>query len=180
MRFTAEEAAALLREAAGPDLPEAAVVALEARTEGWAAGLQLAALSLRGQADVDGFVATFSGSHRFVLDYLAEEVLERQPEQVRTFLLETSLLDRLSGELCDAVTGRSDGQAMLEAIEAAGLFLVSAGRGARLVALPPSVRRPAPRPPAAGAARPGRRRCTATRRPGASSTGSPTTPCGTR
>ena len=124
LRFTAEEAAALLRETAGPDLPEAAMAALEARTEGWVAGLQLAALSLRGQADVDGFVAAFTGSHRFVLDYLAEEVLERQPEQVRTFLLETSLLDRLSGELCDAVTGRSDGQAMLEAIEAAGLFLV--------------------------------------------------------
>ena len=124
LRFTAEEAAALLREAAGPDLPEAAMAALEARTEGWAAGLRLAALSLRGHADVAAFVATFSGSHRFVLDYLAEEVLERQPEQVRGFLLETSLLDRLSGELCDAVTGRSDGQTMLEAIEAAGLFLI--------------------------------------------------------
>ena len=87
-------------------------------------GLQLAALSLRGQADFAGFVATFSGSHRYVLDYLTEEVLERQPEQVRGFLLETSVLERLSGELCDAVTGRTDGQAMLEAVEAAGLFLV--------------------------------------------------------
>ena len=124
LRFTPEEATALLRETAGPDLPEAAVVALEARTEGWVAGLQLAALSLRGQADVDGFVAAFTGSHRFVLDYLAEEVLDRQPEQLRTFLLETSLLERLSGGLCDAVTGRDGSQAMLEAIEAAGLFLV--------------------------------------------------------
>ena len=124
LRFTAEEAAALLLEAAGPGLPEASVAALEARTEGWAAGLQLAALSLRGQPDAAGFVATFSGSHRYVLDYLAEEVLERQPEQLREFLLETSVLERLVGELCDAVTGRSDGQAMLEAIEAAGLFLV--------------------------------------------------------
>jgi LuxR family maltose regulon positive regulatory protein len=124
LRFTPEEAAALLLEAAGPGLPETAVVALAVRTEGWAAGLQLAALSLRGQADVAAFVATFSGSHRYVLDYLTAEVLERQPEQLREFLLETSVLERLSGELCDAVTGRSDGQAMLEAIEAAGLFLV--------------------------------------------------------
>ena len=124
LRFTAEEAAALLREAAGADLPEAAVAALEARTEGWAAGLRLAALSLRGQPDAAGFVAAFTGSHRYVLDYLTEEVLERQPEQLRGFLLETSVLERLSGGLCDAVTGRSDGQAMLEAIEAAGLFLV--------------------------------------------------------
>jgi LuxR family transcriptional regulator, maltose regulon positive regulatory protein len=124
LRFTAEEAADLLREAAGPDLPEAAVAALAARTEGWVAGLQLAGLSLRGHADPAGFVATFSGSHRYVLDYLAEEVLERQPEQVREFLLETSVLERLSGPLCDAVTGRTDGQAMLEAIERANLFLV--------------------------------------------------------
>ena len=87
LRFTAEEAAALLREAIGAGLPGAAVAALTARTEGWAAGLQLAALSLRGQADPAGFVATFSGSHRYVLDYLAEEVLDRQPEEVRTFLL---------------------------------------------------------------------------------------------
>ncbi len=107
LRFTAEEAAALA-----------------ARTEGWAAGLQLAALSLRGQADPAGFVAAFSGSHRYVLDYLTEEVLERQGEQLRGFLLETSVLDRLSGALCDAVTGRTDGQAMLEQVERAGLFLV--------------------------------------------------------
>jgi LuxR family maltose regulon positive regulatory protein len=124
LRFTAEEAAALLRAVVGPDLPDAAVAVLAARTEGWVAGLQLAGLSLRGQADVAGFVASFSGSHRFVLDYLAEEVLERQPEQLRTFLLETSVLERLSGGLCDAVTGRTDGQAMLEAIERANLFLV--------------------------------------------------------
>jgi LuxR family maltose regulon positive regulatory protein len=124
LRFTAEEAAALLRAVVGPDLPEAAVAVLAARTEGWVAGLQLAGLSLQGQADVAGFVASFSGSHRFVLDYLAEEVLERQPEQLRTFLLETSVLERLSGGLCDAVTGRTDGQAMLEAIERANLFLV--------------------------------------------------------
>ena len=107
LRFTADEAAALLRESAGADLPAAAVAALAARTEGWVAGLQLAALSLRGQADPAGFVAAFSGSHRYVLDYLAEEVLDRQHEELRTFLLETSLLERLSGGLCDAVTGRT-------------------------------------------------------------------------
>ena len=124
LRFTADEAAALLRGALGADLPDAAVAALAARTEGWAAGLQLAGLSLRGQADVAGFVAAFSGSHRYVLDYLAGEVLDRQPEDMREFLLETSVLERLSGPLCDAVTGRADSQTMLEAIERAGLFLV--------------------------------------------------------
>src|SRR5215472_13081344 len=95
-------------------LPEAAVAALVARTEGWAAGLQLAGLSLRGQADAARFVAAFTGSHRFVLDYLTDEVLERQGGQVREFLLETSVLDRLSGELCDAVTGRPGGQTLLQ------------------------------------------------------------------
>jgi LuxR family maltose regulon positive regulatory protein len=124
LRFTTEEAAALLGAAAGPVLPDTAVVALTARTEGWAAGLQLAALSLRGRTDAAGFVAAFSGSHRFVLDYLADEVLDGQPGQVRAFLLETSMLERLSGELCDAVTGRAGSQAMLADIERAGLFLV--------------------------------------------------------
>jgi len=123
LRFTTEEVTVLLRDALDADLPSSAVAALEARTEGWAAGLQLAALSLRGQADPVGFVAAFSGSHRYVLDYLAEEVLEGQNEPVREFLLETSVLERLSGSLCDAVTGRTDGQAMLETIERAGLFL---------------------------------------------------------
>jgi LuxR family maltose regulon positive regulatory protein len=124
LRFTGEEAAALLGEAEGAGLPATTVAALTARTEGWAAGLQLAGLSLRGQPDPAGFVAAFSGSHRFVLDYLADEVLERQPGQVRSFLLETSVLERLSGELCDAVTGRAGSQTMLQDIERAGLFLV--------------------------------------------------------
>jgi LuxR family transcriptional regulator, maltose regulon positive regulatory protein len=124
LRFTTEEAGELLRQATGSDLPDAAVSTLAARTEGWAAGLQLAALSLQGQVDAAGFVATFSGSHRYVLDYLAEEVLDRQPELLRSFLLETSVLERLSGPLCDAVTRRSDGQAMLEQVERANLFLV--------------------------------------------------------
>src|SRR5579859_4909462 len=124
LRFTDQEAAALLGEAAGPGLPGPAVAALVARTEGWAAGLQLAGLSLRGHADPAGFAAAFSGSHRFVLDYLADEVLDRQPGPVRAFLLETSVLERLSGELCDAVTGGAGSQAMLEQVERAGLFLV--------------------------------------------------------
>ena len=126
LRFTPGEAAALLQHAAaGPSLalPDESVAALAARTEGWAAGLQLAALSLGGQDDVAGFVAAFTGSNRYILDYLAEEVLERQSEQLRTFLLETSVLERLSGPLCDAVTGRAGGQAMLEQVERANLFL---------------------------------------------------------
>jgi len=124
LRFTLEETAAFLREATGLDLPSASVTALQDRTEGWAAGLQLAALSLNGHADPAGFVATFAGSHRYVLDYLTEEVLARQPEQVVSFLLETSVLERLSGPLCDAVTGRTDSQALLEALERANLFVV--------------------------------------------------------
>ena len=131
LRFTSGEAAALLQQvAAAPGarldapLPDAVAAALAARTEGWAAGLQLAGLSLRGQTDVDGFIAAFTGSNRHVLDYLAEEVLERQPDRVREFLLETSVLERLSGELCDTVTGRPGSQALLEQVERAGLFVV--------------------------------------------------------
>jgi LuxR family transcriptional regulator, maltose regulon positive regulatory protein len=124
LRFTAEEAASLLRDAIDADVPDAAVAALAARTEGWPAGLQLASLSLRGQPDISGFVAAFSGSHRYVLDYLAGEMLEGQTRQVRAFLLETSVLERLSGPLCDAVTGRADSQAMLEHVEREGLFLM--------------------------------------------------------
>ncbi len=127
LRFTSAEAATLLRHVtagSGLALPDAVAAALAARTEGWAAGLQLAGLSLRGQDDVAGFVASFTGSHRYVLDYLTEEVLERQDEQVRSFLLETSVLERLSGPLCDAVTGRAGSQALLERAERAGLFVV--------------------------------------------------------
>jgi LuxR family maltose regulon positive regulatory protein len=124
LRFTPQEAAELLRTAVGPELPEAAVAALAARTEGWVAGLQLAALSLQGRADIDAFVAGFSGSHRYVLDYLAEEVLDRQPQPLRAFLLQTSVLERLCGPLCDAVTGHSGGQELLEQVERANLFLV--------------------------------------------------------
>ena len=123
LRFTRAEAAELLQYAASA-LPDASVAALAARTEGWAAGLQLAALSLRGQDDAAAFVAAFTGSHRYVLDYLAEEVLEGQDKQLRTFLLETSVLERLSGPLCDAVTGREGSQALLEEAERAGLFVI--------------------------------------------------------
>ena len=123
LRFTPVEAGELLQHATSA-LPDASVAALAARTEGWAAGLQLAALSLRGQVDAAAFVAAFTGSHRYVLDYLAEEVLEGQDKQLRTFLLETSVLERLSGPLCDAVTGREGSQALLEQAERAGLFLI--------------------------------------------------------
>jgi LuxR family maltose regulon positive regulatory protein len=124
LRFTVEEATAFLREAVGHDLLQTDIAALVTRAEGWPAGLQLAALSLRGQPDMAGFVASFSGRHRYVLDYLAQETLDRQPERVREFLLQTSILGRLSAELCEAITGRDDSQEMLEAIERANLFLI--------------------------------------------------------
>src|SRR5262249_54455587 len=124
LRFTPGETAAFLREATGLDLPSASVAALQDLTEGWAAGVQLAALSLRGRPDPVGFVATFSGSHRFVLDYLGEEVLARLPSEVVGFLVESSVLDRLSGPLCDAVTGRDGSQAVLEGLERASMFVV--------------------------------------------------------
>jgi LuxR family transcriptional regulator, maltose regulon positive regulatory protein len=124
LRFTLEETAAFLREATGLDLPALLVGTLQDLTEGWAAGVQLAALSLQGHSDPAGFVATFAGSNRYVLDYLTEEVLARQPEEVVCFLMETSVLDRLCGPLCDAVTGRTGGQARLEALERANLFMV--------------------------------------------------------
>src|SRR5215472_2775268 len=124
LRFTVAETAAFLREVTGLDLSAASVAALQDRTEGWAAGVQLAALSLRGHADPAGFIATFAGSHRFVLDYLTGEVLAGQPKPVLRFLLETSVLERLCGPLCDAVTGRTGSQEMLEELDRANLFLV--------------------------------------------------------
>ena len=123
LRFTADESAAFLRDVGGLDLAPEAVGVLESRTEGWAAGLQLAALSLREHPDPTTFLDAFSGSHRYVLDYLTNEVLERLPGYVRSFLLRTSILRRLNGPLCDAVTGGSDGQEMLEQLERANLFL---------------------------------------------------------
>jgi LuxR family transcriptional regulator, maltose regulon positive regulatory protein len=124
LRFTPEETDAFLQGVMGLELPEGSVAVLEERTEGWIAGLQLAALSMRGREDVSGFIAALKGSSRYVLDYLAEEVLQHQPDDVRAFLLQTSILDRLSGPLCDAVTDRADGQEMLERLERANLFTV--------------------------------------------------------
>lgn len=124
LRFTAEEAASYLNDTMALGLTAGDVTALERRTEGWAAALQLAALSIAGRTDVGAFVAGFAGDDRYVVDYLVEEVLERQPEQVRAFLLETSVLDRMTGPLCDAVTGRDGGRTMLEALDRANLFLV--------------------------------------------------------
>ena len=124
LRFTAHEAAAYLNGVVGLQLTAADVAALEERTEGWVAALQLAALSMQGRDDVPGFIAGFTGDDRYIVDYLAEEVLQRQPEQVRGFLLATSLLSRLTGPLCDAVTATSGGKAMLEALDRGNLFLV--------------------------------------------------------
>ena len=124
LRFTPEEVADYFGGVTGLDLAGADVATLEARTEGWIAALQLAALSMQGRDDVGGFVGGFAGDDRYVVDYLVEEVLERQSDRVRSFLLATSVLDRLSGPLCDTVTGQSGGKATLEALERANLFVV--------------------------------------------------------
>lgn len=126
LRFTAAEASMFLAQTMGLDLSAADIAALDMRTEGWIVGLQLAAISMRGLDDTAGFIASFTGSHRFVLDYLVEEVLQRQPESVQSFLLRTSILDRLSGPLCDAMlrdTGGT-GDEMLHVLERANLFIV--------------------------------------------------------
>ena len=124
LRFTPDEAAAYLNEMMGLQLTARDVAALEARTEGWIAALQLAALSMQGRDDIAGFIAGFAGDDRYVVDYLVEEVLQRQPDRVQAFLLQTSILGRLSGPLCDAVTGQGGGKAMLEALDRGNLFLV--------------------------------------------------------
>ena len=124
LRFTPEEAAAFLNQGMGLNLAPETIAALEARTEGWIAGLQLAALSLQGRSDAAAFVQAFTGSHRFVLDYLVEEVLHQQPKEVHAFLLQTAILDRLCGSLCDAVTGQEGGQEMLETLERGNLFVI--------------------------------------------------------
>ncbi len=124
LRFTPAEAAEFLNRVMGLNLSAEDIAALETRTEGWIAGLQLAALSMQGRSDTASFIQAFTGSHRFVLDYLVEEVLQRQPEDIRSFLLKTAILDRLSGSLCDAVTGREDGKGMLETLERGNLFII--------------------------------------------------------
>lgn len=124
LRFTPAEAGEFLNQVMNLNLAAEQVAALEARTEGWIAGLQLAALSVRGRADAAAFVREFAGDNRYIVDYLVAEVLERQPAPVRSFLLQTAILNRLCGPLCDAVTGRNDGAALLEALERANLFVV--------------------------------------------------------
>jgi LuxR family transcriptional regulator, maltose regulon positive regulatory protein len=124
LRFTPSEAAGFLNQAMGLNLSAEDVAALETRTEGWIAGLQLAALSMRGREDVPGFIRAFAGDNRYIVDYLVEEVLQRQPERIRSFLLQTSILDRLSGPLCDAVTDQEEGNARLEALERGNFFVV--------------------------------------------------------
>ena len=124
LRFTPGEAAAYLNGVMGLALTAADVAALEGRTEGWIAALQLAALSMQGREDVTAFIDGFAGDDRYIVDFLAEEVLQRQPEHVQHFLLQTSILDRLSGPLCDAVTGQDGGKTKLAELERGNLLLV--------------------------------------------------------
>ena len=124
LRFTPAEAAEFLSQVMDLDLSAEEVAALESRTEGWIAGLQLAALSMRGRDDIAQFVRAFAGDNRYIGDYLVDEVLQRQPAPVRRFLLQTAILDRLHGSLCDAVTGQERGQAQLEALERGNFFVV--------------------------------------------------------
>ncbi len=124
LRFTPGEASAYLTESVGSALTADDIAALEERTEGWIAALQLAALSMQGRHDLTGFIAGFAGNDRYIVDYLVDEVLQRQPDEVRSFLLRTSILDRLSGPLCDAVTGHTQSRATLEGLDRANLFLI--------------------------------------------------------
>jgi LuxR family maltose regulon positive regulatory protein len=124
LRFTAAEAAEYLNTRMGLSLTYEEVARLEQRTEGWIAGLQLAALSMRGHPDASGFIDAFSGDHRYITDYLVGEVLGRQPEDVRRFLLQTAVLDRMTGPLCNAVTDGHAGQVQLEALERGNFFVV--------------------------------------------------------
>jgi LuxR family maltose regulon positive regulatory protein len=124
LRFTSQEAATFLNEVMKLDLSPEDMAALEERTEGWIVGLQMAALSMRGHKDVSEFIKAFSGTHRFILDYLVEEVLDRQFSDTQEFLLETSILERMTAPLCDAVTNRDDSQAILAQLEQANVFLI--------------------------------------------------------
>ncbi|MEM7343372.1 MAG: LuxR C-terminal-related transcriptional regulator [Chloroflexota bacterium] len=124
LRFTPTEAADFLHQATRLSLSVEEIAALETRTEGWITGLQLVALSMQGHPDTADFIQAFTGSHRFVLDYLVEEVLERQSESVRLFLLQTAILTRLNGDLCDVITETNDSKAMLAALERDNLFII--------------------------------------------------------
>jgi LuxR family transcriptional regulator, maltose regulon positive regulatory protein len=124
LRFTTSEAVAFLNHAMNLNLSIADITRLADRTEGWIAGLQLAALSLQGHQDISGFVQAFAGDHWYIMDYLVEEVLHRQPESIRNFLLQTSILERLNGSLCAAITGQDDSHERLEALERGNFFVV--------------------------------------------------------
>ena len=124
LRFARHEAERFLNEVMGLSLSQADITALDDKTEGWIVGLQLAGLSVRDRANPSSFIATLSGSHRSILGYLTEEVLSQQPEEIRILLLQTSILDRLCGDLCNAVTGRTDGHLLLEQLFNANLFLI--------------------------------------------------------
>ena len=124
LRFTPTESADFLNRVMGLNLSTQNIAALENRTEGWIAGLQLAAISMLGNKDISGFIRDFAGDHRYVMDYLVEEVLQSQPESLRGFLLQTSILDRMNGSLCDALTGKKDGNARLEALQRGNFFVI--------------------------------------------------------
>jgi len=124
LRFTTSEAAQFLNKVMGLALSTEDIAALEKRTEGWIVGLQLAAISLQGHDDATSFIDSFTGSHRLVLDYLIDEVLNHQSENLQTFLLQTAILDRLTGSLCDALTHNDNGQETLELLEQKNLFIV--------------------------------------------------------
>src|SRR5262249_1500920 len=125
LRFTPDEAAAFLNQVMGLNLSAAQIAALEMRTEGWIAGLQLAALALQSHPDVASFIGAFGGSNRYIADYLMDEVLSRQSETRQSFLFQTSILTRMCGGLCEAVTGQAESQATLEQLEQANLFVVA-------------------------------------------------------
>ena len=124
LRFSQEETLRFFSEVMGLSLQEEAIAALARKTEGWVAGLQLAGLSLQNQADQADFVTSFTGDDRYIVDYLAEEVLKQQSETTQDFLLKTSILERMTGSLCDAITGREDGQEMLDLLERSNLFVI--------------------------------------------------------
>jgi LuxR family maltose regulon positive regulatory protein len=124
LRFTYEETAAFFRQIMGVNLAPEDIELLNASTEGWAAGLQLAAISLRGEPDISQRIRTFAGDDRYILDFLVSEVLHQQPPDLQTFLLDTSILDRFNAALCTALTGRSDAQRVLEQLEQSNLFIV--------------------------------------------------------
>ncbi len=145
LRFTLDEVTTFLNQAMGLRLASDDIAALEARTEGWIVGLQLAALSMRGRADATDFIRSFTGSHHHILDYLVEEVLGQQSSDTQSFLMQTSILKRLTGPLCDAVciyetdsTDKTDGRAMLERLAKANLFIVTNGAGTAIINCSPN------------------------------------------